>query len=68
MSHAQSTAPPDYEGAMQDLCSLLDAIDIALDNGDYERAARLVNGRFEMIEKHGFEVVFHHAPFSGDRQ
>jgi len=61
------TTEPDFEKAMQALCSLLDAVDLALTEKDYNRAVDLVDGRFALLTGLGFEVVFHEGPASGER-
>ena len=40
------------------MCSLLDAIEQRLQDDDTVGALNLVQGRFEIAEKHGFDVVF----------
>ena len=47
-----------YEQWAVDLCSLLDAIEIALDEDDLDRAQTLVAGRFDIAENNGFIVEF----------
>jgi len=47
----------DYEKWALDMCSLLDAIEMALSDSDYERAKTLTLGRFDMAEKHGLKMV-----------
>lgn len=56
-----------YEAVFPDLCSLLDAIEQALDDHDGERAEELVKGRFDIIKKYGFKVEFTGLPTSGER-
>ena len=46
-----------YEKWALDMCSLLDAIEKALSDSDYERAMTLTRGRHDMAEKHGLKVV-----------
>ena len=48
----------DYEKWALDMCSLLDAIEKALSDSDYERAKTLTLGRFDMAGKYGLKVVF----------
>ena len=55
----------DYEGLFRDWAGLLDAIEMALGEEDYDRAEELVNGRFAMAEKHGLTVSFTGMPASG---
>lgn len=57
-----------YEAVFPDLCSLLDAIEGALNERDGERAEKLVKGRFDIIKKHGFKVEFTGLPTSGWKQ
>lgn len=47
----------DYQAWAVDLSSLLDAIEMALREEDYDRARQLVAGRFDIAEKHGLRVV-----------
>lgn len=47
-----------YEQIFLDLSSLLDGIEMALNEEDYERAEQLVKGRFDIVEKHGLTVEF----------
>ncbi len=48
----------DYEDWALEMCSLLDAIELRLQNDDAGGALNLVRGRFEIAEKHGLDVVF----------
>jgi hypothetical protein len=54
-----NTSAVDYDADLYviDLCSLLDAIEQALNNKDYARAGVLVAGRFSMAKDHGLEIV-----------
>ena len=45
-----------FEDVFCELSTLLDAIEIALDEEDYEKAERLVASRFRLVEKHGLTV------------
>ncbi|KKL84525.1 hypothetical protein LCGC14_1963910 [marine sediment metagenome] len=42
-----------YEVWATDMCTLLDAIEIAVNDGDLERVKTLVMGRFDLAEKNG---------------
>lgn len=46
----------DFEAWALEMCSLLDAIEIAADDAD--RVRNLVRGRFDIAEKYGLKVVF----------
>lgn len=45
-----------FEKWATDLCSLLDAIEMALRNDDTDRALELVMGRFQIAEDNGLEI------------
>ena len=49
----------DFAAWATELCSLLDAIELAI--GDDGRLRELVGGRFDIAEKHGVKVVFHES-------
>ena len=55
----------DFEGLFGDWAGLLDAIEMALGEEDYERAETLVSGRFAMAEKYGLTVEFTGMPAIG---
>lgn len=57
-----------YEQIFLDLSSLLDGIEMAFGEEDYERAEQLVKGRFDVFEKHGLTVEFTSMPASGRTQ
>ena len=46
-----------YKKWAVDLSGLLDAIEKALDDKDYDRARTLVAGRFDIAENNGLKVV-----------
>lgn len=48
----------DMEQWAIDLSSLLDAIEVAINEDDLERAMTLVAGRFDIAEKNGLTVEF----------
>lgn len=54
----------DYKNWALAMCSLLDAIEKAINKGDQQKAWDLVKRRFEMAEKHGFKVEFTGMPTS----
>lgn len=47
----------DYEEWAISMCTLLDAIEKALRDHDIDRAKKLVMGRFDIMEKHGLEII-----------
>ena len=47
-----------YEGWALDMCSLLDAIEMALSDGEIEKAHTLIIGRHQIAEAHGLKVEF----------
>ncbi len=47
-----------YEGWALDMCSLLDAIEMALGGADFDKAYTLVMGRHQIAEAHGLKVEF----------
>ena len=47
-----------YEGWAVDLCSLLDAIELALSEGDIPKARAFLAGRFQIAKAHGLTVEF----------
>ena len=55
----------DFEAIFKDYSSLLDAIELALGEENYERAETLVKGRFCIVEAHGLTVEFTGMPVSG---
>ena len=46
-----------YEGWAIDLCCLLDAIEAALNENDFDKAHILLKGRFRIAENYGLEIV-----------
>jgi len=48
-------ADVDYEAWALEMCSLLDAIEMAAN--DPARVRQLVRGRFDIAEKHGLKVI-----------
>jgi hypothetical protein len=46
----------DFEGLWREFAALLDAIEISVDNEDYEKVKRLTMNRFDVVEQHGLEV------------
>ena len=47
-----------YEGWALDMCSLLDAIERALSDGEILKARKLIVGRHQIAEAHGLKVEF----------
>lgn len=58
----------DFEAIFRDLAGLLDAIEAAVDQCEYERAQELIAGRFDMVRKHGLTVEVTGMPASGSTQ
>lgn len=56
-----------FEGAFFAFATLLDAIELALGDEDYDRAESLVKGRFDIVEEHGLTVDFTGMPVSGEK-
>lgn len=56
-----------FEGAFLAFASLLDAIELALGDEEYDRAEDLVKGRFDIVEEHGLTVEFTGMPVSGEK-
>ena len=57
----------DFEGVFHEWATLLDAIELALNDEDGDRAYELVKGRFDMAEKYGLTVEFTEIPASGEK-
>ncbi len=57
----------DFVAIFQDLSALLDAIELAVDHCEYERAQELIAGRFDIAEKHGLTVEVTGMPVSGEK-
>ena len=47
-----------YKGWALEMCSLLDAIEIALGNEDLDTARIFLKGRFRIAEAHGLKAEF----------
>ena len=47
----------DYKGWALELCSLLDAVELALREGNKEGAAGLLSVRFQIAEKFGLRIM-----------
>lgn len=57
-----------YQALFCDLSTLLDAIEAAIDEGDYDRADKLCASRFDIARKHGLQVEFTGVVTSGRTQ
>ena len=57
-----------FQPVFIEVCALMDAVEMALNAGEHDRALELIVGRFEILEKHGFDVVFSALPVTGRRQ
>ncbi len=55
----------DWEGVFCAWSTLLDAIEKAHDNGKKKKVARLLKGRFDLVEQYGFRVEVTGMPASG---
>lgn len=55
----------DWEGAFCAWSSLLDAIEKANNRGKKKQVAKLIAGRFDLVEQYGFRVEFTGMPASG---
>ena len=56
----------DWEGVFCAWSTLLDAIEKAHDAGDPKRVAKLLEGRFDLVEQYGFRVEVTGMPASGE--